>query len=102
MKKITATVVIATIAVFIAACANTPTNTNTANSVSNENAANANATPANSGSMHGGEGGDHGNHSQIGDQQRRDGMKKGQEGMQREMRHDSVPNTNNDRNSNQK
>ena len=88
MKKIIAIAIIATVAAFAAACANTATNTNTAaNATTNGNAAYANS--ANSGSMHGGEGDDrrmnmtNGNHSQMGDQQRNDGMRMGNQQMRR-------------------
>ena len=107
MKKIIAIAIIATVAAFAAACANTGnTNTNTANATSNQNAANANS--ANSSSMHGGEGDDrrmnmtNGNHSQMGDQHRNDGMRMGNQQMRRGMPGDANPNTNNNRDSNRK
>jgi hypothetical protein len=69
MKKIIATVIIATIGLFVAACAGSTT-TNTGNTTSNKVAANSNSMDQ----------GDHrgnmmnGNHSQMGDQQMQKGM----------------------------
>lgn len=92
MKKIIAFVIIATVGVFAAACANTTT-TNTANTTSNKNTATTDSNASNPMGE-----GDHrgnmmnGNHSQMGNQQMQRGM-----GMRPEMRNDGNRNENNEK-----